>query len=192
MVITTTVLPHVPSVMEEAQIVQFLPLTPHGSMSLSRYAHTRLSYIKFWAMSELLFMANNFYWAVIGETTDGAQVYGAGDWYIAYYQPKTLANTCISPYIQCSSGTLPLPLAIQCKSENEVRKVANTLQPLVNSLPDGADHTQLLTVFDNPAIWTLVSDEASFYVVVIGSPLAFIAQRKPSLLSYLTYLILCV
>ena len=169
--ITTTALPHVPSVMEEAQIVQFLPLTPHGSMSLSRYAHTRLSYIKFWAMSELLFMANDFYWAVIGETTDGARVYGAGDWYVAYhYQPETLANTSISPYIRCGGGTPPLPLAIQCKSENEARKVANTLQPLVNSLPDGADHTQLLTAFDNPAVRTLVSDEASFYAVVIGSP----------------------
>ena len=156
--------------MEEAQIVQFLPLTPHGSMSLSRYAHTRLSYIKFWAMSELLFMANDFYWAVIGETTDGAWVYGAGDWYVAYYQPKTLAITCISPYIQCSSGTPLLPLAIQCKSENEARKVANTLQPLMNLLLDGADHTQLLTAFDNPAVRTLVSDEASFYAVVIGSP----------------------
>ena len=50
-------------------------------------------------MGELLFMANNFYWAVIGETTDGVWMYGAGDWYVAYYQPKTLANTCISPYI---------------------------------------------------------------------------------------------
>ena len=86
-------LPHVPSVMEEAQIAQFLPLTPHVSMSLSRYTHTRLSYIKFWAMGELLFMANDYYWAVIGETTDGARVYGAGDWYVANYQPKTLANT---------------------------------------------------------------------------------------------------
>lgn len=105
-------------------------------------------------MSELLFMANDFYWAVIGETTDGARVYGAGD----------------CPYIRCGGGTLPLPLAIQCKSENEARKVANTLQPLVNSLPDGADHTQLLTAFDNPAVRTLVSDEASFYAVVIGSP----------------------
>ena len=73
----------------------------------------------------------------------------------------------VSPYIRCGGGTPPLPLAIQCKSENEARKVANTLQPLVNSLPDGADHTQLLAAFDNPAIWTLVSDEASFYAVVI-------------------------
>ncbi|KIM55943.1 hypothetical protein SCLCIDRAFT_1220781 [Scleroderma citrinum Foug A] len=99
-------------------------------------------------------MANDYYCAVIGETTDGAWVYGAGD----------------CPYIRCGGGTPPLPLAIQCKSENEARKVANTLQLLVNSLPDGADHTQLLAAFDNPAIRTLVSDEASFYAVVIGSP----------------------
>ena len=79
--------------MEEAQIAQFLPLTPYVSMELSRYAHTRLSCIKFWAMGELLFMANDYYWAVIGETTDGVWVYGAGDWYVANYQPKTLANT---------------------------------------------------------------------------------------------------
>ena len=38
----------------------------------------------------------------------------------------------------------------------------------------------------------LVSDEASFYAVVIGSPPTSIAQCKPSLFSYLTYLILCV
>jgi len=160
--------------MEEAQIAQitqFLPLTPHGTMLLSRYAHTRLSYIKFGVtMGESLFMANDYYWAVIGETTDGAQVYGAGDWYVANYQPKTLANLNNSPYIRCGSGTPPLPFAIQCKLENEARKVVNTLQPLVNLLPDGADHTQLLTAFDNPAVRTLVSDEASFYVVVIGSP----------------------
>jgi len=121
-------------------------------------------------MGELLFMANNYYWAVIGETTDDGWVYGAGDWYVANYQPKTLANLNNSPYIRCGSGTPPLPFTIQCKSENEARKVVNTLQPLMNSLPDGANHTQLLTAFDNPAVWTLVSDEASFYAVVIGSP----------------------
>ncbi|KIM50422.1 hypothetical protein SCLCIDRAFT_145516 [Scleroderma citrinum Foug A] len=115
-------------------------------------------------------MANDYYWAVIG-ATNGARVYSEGDWYVANYQPNTLANTLnISPYIQCGSGTPPLPLAIQCKSENKARKVVNTLQPLVNSLLDGADHTQILTTFDNPAIRTLVGDEGTFYAVVIGSP----------------------
>jgi len=54
-------------------------------MLLSRYTHTRLLYIKFWALGELLFMANDYYWAIIGETTDGVRVYGAGDWYVAHY-----------------------------------------------------------------------------------------------------------
>lgn len=114
----------------------------------------RLPYIKFWATSKSLFMANDYYWAVIGETTRGAQVYGAGD----------------CPYIRCGGGTPPLPLAIQCKSESEARKVVNTLQPLVDSLPDGADHSQFLATFNNPSVRTLFSDEGSFYAVVIGSP----------------------
>lgn len=53
---------------------------------------------------------------------------------------------------------------------NEATKVINTFQPLVNSLPDGTDHKQLLTAFDNPAVRTLISDEAGFYAVVLGSP----------------------
>ncbi|KAI5988850.1 hypothetical protein F5J12DRAFT_786787 [Pisolithus orientalis] len=59
---------------------------------------------------------------------------------------------------------------IQCKLENEARWVAGTLQGIVNSLPHGADHTQILTTFDIPSVQTLLEDEAGFYVIMIGSP----------------------
>jgi len=39
----------------------------------------------------------------------------------------------------------------------------------VNSLPYGADHTQILAVLDVPDVQTLLEDEAGFYAIVIGS-----------------------
>lgn len=139
--------------MEEARTAQCLPPTTWVHVVI-KVQPTRLSRIKFWATAKSLFMANDYYWAAIGEITHGAQVYGAGD----------------CPYIRCGGGTPPLPLSIQCKSESEARKVVNTLQSHADSLPDGADHSQFLAAFDSPAVRTLVSDEASFYAVVIGSP----------------------
>jgi len=44
------------------------------------------------------------------------------------------------------------------------------LQEIVNSLPHGADHTQILAALDVPDVQTLLEDEASFYAIVIGSP----------------------
>ena len=44
------------------------------------------------------------------------------------------------------------------------------LQGIVNSLPHGADHTQILTVLNVLDVRTLLEDEAGFYVIVIGSP----------------------
>ncbi|KAI6151214.1 hypothetical protein BKA82DRAFT_29765 [Pisolithus tinctorius] len=94
------------------------------------------------------------YWAVIGGPHSSARVYGSDD----------------CPLIPCGRATSPLPVAIQCKSENEARRVAGTLQGIVNSLPHGADHTQILAAFDIPSVRTLLEDEAGFYAIVIGSP----------------------
>ncbi|KAI6026572.1 hypothetical protein PISMIDRAFT_25040 [Pisolithus microcarpus 441] len=80
-----------------------------------------------------------------------------------------------SDNIACGYGsedccqTPVLPLAIQCKTRDEARHVVRTLQPTVDLLMPGADHTQILAAFDNPPIWMLLEDEASFYVIVIGS-----------------------
>jgi len=81
-----------------------------------------------------------------------------------------LTDTCSSPKITCSRGAPTLPLAIQCNSEDEARHVAGRLQEIVNSLPHGADHIQILAALDVPDVRTLLEDEASFYVIVIGSP----------------------
>lgn len=94
-----------------------------------------------------------YYWAVIGGVNGGA-VYNADE----------------CPFIACGRRTPPLPLAIQCTSENEASQVVRTLQTIVNSLPHDADHTQLLAAFDVPAVRTLLEDEAGFHAVVIGSP----------------------
>jgi len=44
------------------------------------------------------------------------------------------------------------------------------LQGIVNSLPYGADHTQILAMLDVPDVRMLLEDEAGFYAIVIGSP----------------------
>ncbi|KAI6001835.1 hypothetical protein EDD15DRAFT_2361143 [Pisolithus albus] len=94
-----------------------------------------------------------YYWALIG--SDGsAHVYGSDD----------------CPFIACGRQSPALPLTIQCKSSAEARRVARTLQPIADSLPRGADHTQILAAFDIPPVRTLLEDEASFYAIVIGSP----------------------
>ncbi|KAI6157192.1 hypothetical protein BKA82DRAFT_20294 [Pisolithus tinctorius] len=94
------------------------------------------------------------YWAVIGGPHSSVCVYGSDD----------------CPLIPCGRATSPLPVAIQCKSENEARRVAGMLQGIVNSLPHGADHTQILAAFNIPSVRTLLEDEAGFYAIVIGSP----------------------
>ena len=83
---------------------------------------------------------------------------------------KSLTDTWTSPKITCGCGAPPLPLAIQCKLEHEARHVAGMLQGIVNSLPHGADHTQILAVLNVLDVQMLLEDEAGFYAIVIGSP----------------------
>ena len=40
----------------------------------------------------------------------------------------------------------------------------------MNSLPHGADHTQILATLNKPIVRTLLEDKAGFYTIIIGSP----------------------
>ena len=44
------------------------------------------------------------------------------------------------------------PIAIQCTTEKEARRVARTLQGIVDASPPGADYKQLLAAFDIPSV----------------------------------------
>ncbi|KIJ59848.1 hypothetical protein HYDPIDRAFT_170548 [Hydnomerulius pinastri MD-312] len=73
----------------------------------------------------------------------------------------------------CGRSSPALPIAIQCVSLAEARRVAGTLQNIVNSLPMHPDTTQLLAAFgDSPLVRTLLEDTtgSGFYAVVIGVP----------------------
>ena len=48
--------------------------------------------------------------------------------------------------------------------------MAGTLQGIVNSLPHGADHTQILAALNVPNVRALLKDTDGFYAIVIGSP----------------------
>ncbi|KAL4079454.1 hypothetical protein J3A83DRAFT_4185472 [Scleroderma citrinum] len=94
-----------------------------------------------------------YYWAVIG-ANNSAQVYCSED--------------CL--FIPCGHATPPFPLAIQYVSEMEARHIAGTLQAIVDSLPHGADHTQILVVFNIPSVQRLIKGDGDFYTIIIGSP----------------------
>ncbi|KAI6030150.1 hypothetical protein EDC04DRAFT_2605437 [Pisolithus marmoratus] len=98
--------------------------------------------------------STEYYWAIIGPTNSSAHVYGSDD--------------CLM--IKCGHSTPPLLLAIQCKSEDEVRQVARMLQSIINSLLHDTNHTQILAAFNVLDVQTLLEDEAGFYAIVIGSP----------------------
>ncbi|KAL4067085.1 hypothetical protein V8B97DRAFT_2025370 [Scleroderma yunnanense] len=127
-----------------------------------RYSHSMCKYIT----------SRYYYWAVIG-ANNSAQVYSSED--------------CL--FIPCGHATPPFPLAIQYVSEMEARHIAGTLQAIVDSLPHGADHTQILVVFNIPSVQRLIKGDGDFYTIIIGSPPGFSksAAHAKGLFKYLIH-----
>ncbi|KIJ59846.1 hypothetical protein HYDPIDRAFT_32726 [Hydnomerulius pinastri MD-312] len=81
-----------------------------------------------------------YYWALVGGNSPGVYEH--------------------CPHMTCGRSSPALPIAIQCVSLAEARRVAGTLQNIVNSLPMHPDTTQLLAAFgDSPLLYSRITDE---------------------------------
>lgn len=75
-----------------------------------------------------------------------------------------------SPTIACGRSTPPLPIAIQCISMTEAKRIHNMLQPVITNLPPDPGSMDLIAAFSqSSAIHNLFSvDSTDFYSVAIG------------------------
>ena len=112
-------------------------------------------------------------WIVIGG--DLAGVY-KGVWCVT---PERLLRKIIvlspgicSPHLRCGKSTPPLPIAIQCKSQEEATLLMCTLEPVLNSMPSEPSPSLVLRLFSaSPAVQNLLKDDQDgFYPVVVGAP----------------------
>lgn len=75
------------------------------------------------------------------------------------------------PRMKCGKSSPPLPIAVQCISQQEAQLVCRTLQPIINALPADLTSCQLLTALrGSPDVRSLLHDNEGFHAVVVGAP----------------------
>ncbi|KAI6004459.1 hypothetical protein F5J12DRAFT_837097 [Pisolithus orientalis] len=75
------------------------------------------------------------------------------------------------PRMKCGKSSPPLPIAIQCISQQEAQLVCRTLQPIMNALPADLTSRELLTALrGSPDVRSLLHDNEGFHAVVVGAP----------------------